>query len=88
MKTIKQSVIMVLTLLGVVVFSSGCASKEVYIPVTCKIEKPKKDVFNYSCNSKFKDDDYMFGKCIAEKIELLNGDYEKLEKAFDACKGI
>ena len=85
MITINQNVKMVLMLLGVVVFS-GCTTKTIYVPQKCIIEKPIKSVFVYSCNSKFPDNDYEYGKCIVEKIELLNGDYEKLEKAFIACK--
>lgn len=84
MITINQNVKMVLMLLGVVVFS-GCTTKTIYVPQKCIIEKPIKSVFIYSCNAKFPDNDYLYGMCVAEKIELLNGDYEKLERAFDAC---
>lgn len=85
MKT-RLNVKMALVLLGVMVFS-GCGVKnEVYIPIKCEIEKPIKMAFDYSCSSKFPTDDFKYLECVSEKIELLSGDYKKLETAFDACK--
>lgn len=86
MTTIKAGVKMLLVLFVLLGFS-GCTEQSIqYITVPCKVEKPVPKAPTYSCNAKYPDDDYLYGKCLSEKILLLQSDYTILEKAFDACK--
>ena len=70
----------------VLVAFSGCAQSVQYINESCKVEKPTPKTFTYSCSAKYPDDDYLYGKCLSEKILLLEGDYKELGKAFEGCK--
>lgn len=85
MTTIRRIVLTLLVSLGVLGFS-GCSTKTVYVPQKCLVELPQKDVFSYSCTSKFPLDDFKYAECLTEKIILLESDYNKLEVAFKGCK--
>jgi len=84
MITIKQIVKTLLTFFVLVAFS-GCAESVQYISTPCKVPKPERKAFTYSCSAKYTDD-FKYGECVSEKATLLEGDYESLEKAFDSCK--
>lgn len=80
----KQNVKTALAFFVLVAFS-GCAETIQYITVPCKVDKPERKSPTYSCGARYVDD-FEYGKCVAEKGVLLEGDYQKLEKAFDACE--
>lgn len=79
----KNSLIVKMLWLLLVLLFSGCATKTQIIVQKCQIEKPIK---HDPINCRVIKNDLEFMQCVAENYYQLNGDYEMLEKAFEGCK--
>lgn len=79
----KMKVHVLMLLISLVLFFSGCASKTVYVAQKCEVEKPVRSVEQ---NCKVIKDDFEFMECAVENHMRLKGDYEALEIAFEGCK--
>ena len=75
-------IVKTLCLLLVLIFS-GCASKVVYVPQKCLVEKPSQFPKG---NCRVLKSDFEFMQCVAENYAKLKADYEALEVAFMGCK--
>lgn len=83
MTTTKLNVKMLLLSFALLVFS-GCSTK--YIPQKCTLEKPVQSTPSWSCTAKYPKSDYQYAECLANKVLLLEKDYEVLSETFDGCK--
>ena len=81
MKTLVN--VRMLLLLLVVILSSGCSTKTVYIQRPCLTEKPERPLKNTCGLIK---SDFEFMKCVAENDASTEGYISLLEAAFDSCK--
>lgn len=77
---IRQSVITLLTLFALAVFS-GCSPKTIYLP--CPAEEPQR-TFHKQCSGEH--NATKLGECVGERWILLESDYDVLITRFRSCK--